>query len=249
VQALVEATRQGFEVPEGIVERAMAGLDLTRGEDGYVAYSARRKTAEPSSQIPGAIGRMVAVETVRSELGRNEAADLRRALAAFVEHWEELLKRKEKTGTHQPPYGVAPYYFFYAFTHAAAAGYHVLGDQDAFACGQGEAAAHDQHIVLLFSEQIARLGLTRDFLADDETAHGGGKHRVELQALQFGHQQAGEPFNGSHLLAYPRALKEMSAMQSGPEDEVPFKEGTGASENIQHFRLGIVHAFRLSVVE
>ena len=121
VQALVEATRQGFAVPDGIVDRAMAGLDLTRGRDGHVAYAARRKTRESSSQIPGAIGRMVAVETVRSELGRGDADDLRRSLAAFVEHWGELLERKEKTGTHQPPYGVAPYYFMFAHGYAAEA--------------------------------------------------------------------------------------------------------------------------------
>ena len=33
----------------------------------------------------------------------------------------ELEKRRKKTGTHVAPYGVAPYYFFYAFTHAAMA--------------------------------------------------------------------------------------------------------------------------------
>ena len=46
VQALVEARRQGFEVPDGLVDRAMAGLDLTLGEDGHVAYAAQRKTTE-----------------------------------------------------------------------------------------------------------------------------------------------------------------------------------------------------------
>jgi hypothetical protein len=121
VQALIEAERQGFEVPDGIVQRAMSGLELTLGEDGHVAYAARRKTTEPSSQIPGAIGRMVAVETVRAELGLGDVDGLRRAIAAFVEHWNELLKRKEKTGTHQPPYGVAPYYFMFAHGYAAEA--------------------------------------------------------------------------------------------------------------------------------
>ncbi len=164
VQALVEATRQGFEVPEGIVERAMAGLDLTRGEDGHVAYSARRKTAEPSSQIPGAIGRMVAVETVRSELGRNEAADLRRALAAFVEHWEELLKRKEKTGTHQPPYGVAPYYFMFAHGYAAEAIERLP---------EGERAVwRDRLQRLLLSVRDDEAGIWNDRVFDRSSAYG-----------------------------------------------------------------------------
>lgn len=119
VQALLEADRQGFDVPAGMVDRAMAGLELSRGEDGYIAYAARRKTTDPPSQIPGAIGRMAAVVTVRSEAGAADADEVRTACAAFFEHWDELLKRKGKSGTHQPPYGVAPYYFMYG--HGAVA--------------------------------------------------------------------------------------------------------------------------------
>ena len=119
VQALLEADRQGFDVPDGMVDRAMAGLELSRGEDGYIAYAARRKTTDPPSQIPGAIGRMAAVVTVRSEAGAADADEVRTACAAFFEHWDELLKRKGKSGTHQPPYGVAPYYFMYG--HGAVA--------------------------------------------------------------------------------------------------------------------------------
>lgn len=114
IQALREAGRQGFELPEGIVDRAMAGLELTRGEEGYVAYAARRKTTDPPSQIPGAIGRMAAVVTVRSELGLATPEEIRGACEDFFEHWDELLKRKGKQGTHMAPYGVAPYYFMYA---------------------------------------------------------------------------------------------------------------------------------------
>ena len=114
IQALREAERQGFKLPEGLVDRAVAGLDLTRGEDGYIAYAARRKTADPPSQIPGAIGRMAAVVTVRSEMNLADDAEIENACEAFFEHWNELLKRKGKSGTHQAPYGVAPYYFMYA---------------------------------------------------------------------------------------------------------------------------------------
>jgi hypothetical protein len=46
---------------------------------------------------------------------------VRFAVEKFFEFWPELEKRRKKTGTHVAPYGVAPYYFFYAFTHAAAA--------------------------------------------------------------------------------------------------------------------------------
>ena len=121
VQVLIEATRQGFPVAEGLRDRAMAALELTLGEDGVVAYSAQRKTRESPDMIPGAMGRMLAVETVRSETGVGTDAAIRAALAAFVTHWDELLKRKQQDGTHVAPYGVAPYYFFYAHGYAAEA--------------------------------------------------------------------------------------------------------------------------------
>lgn len=121
IQALVEAERQGFPIPAGIVDRAVAGLELARGEDGHVAYAARRPTRESSEQLPGAVGRMLAVATVRSELGLADDAEVRRACDAFVEHWNQLLVRKGRQGTHQPPYGVAPYYFMYAHGYAAEA--------------------------------------------------------------------------------------------------------------------------------
>ena len=121
VQVLIEATRQGFPVADGLRDRAMAALELTIGEDGVVAYSAQRKTRESPDMIPGAMGRMLAVETVRSQTGVGTDDAIRAALAAFVTHWDELLKRKQKNGTHIAPYGVAPYYFFYAHGYAAEA--------------------------------------------------------------------------------------------------------------------------------
>lgn len=121
IQVLVEAERQGFPVKAGMRDRAMKAIELTIGEDGVVAYSAQRKTRESPEMIPGAMGRMLAVETVRHDAGVKNADAIRDALAAFVTHWDELLKRKEKTGTHVAPYGVAPYYFFYAHGYAAEA--------------------------------------------------------------------------------------------------------------------------------
>ena len=121
IQALREAERQGFEIPDGIIKRAISGLDFNRGEDGHIAYASRRQTREPATQIPGAIGRMLAVSTVRSELGLADDAEVRQACAAFLTHWGELLKRKGRNGTHEAPYGVAPYYFMYAHGYAAEA--------------------------------------------------------------------------------------------------------------------------------
>ena len=121
LQALFEAKRAGIAFDPETVDRGLVALKNSRTDDGHIAYSAQGQTRESSKMIPGAIGRMVAVETVRSQAGQGSPEDLRRALDAFNENWNELLKRKSKSGTHARPYGVAPYYFFYAHGYAAEA--------------------------------------------------------------------------------------------------------------------------------
>ena len=40
---------------------------------------------------------------------------------AFLTHWAWLNARRGKDGTHEPPYMIAPYYFYYAHYYAAQA--------------------------------------------------------------------------------------------------------------------------------
>lgn len=119
LMALFDAKRQGFEVDSEVVERALRGLALCTAPDGYVAYSARNQTDDNPGQIPGATGRMVAAETALMLAGKSDEDRLRVAVDAFFEHWDALEVRRKKTGTHVPPYGVAPYYFFFAHAYAA----------------------------------------------------------------------------------------------------------------------------------
>ena len=121
LMALVEAKAAGLEVSDELLARTVKALELTRGESGYVAYSAQRPARDDQGQIPGAIGRMCAVEVALARAGKGDEKRLRFAVEKFLEFWPELEKRRKKTGTHVAPYGVAPYYFFYAFTHAAMA--------------------------------------------------------------------------------------------------------------------------------
>ena len=53
--------------------------------------------------------------------GRSDVERVRKSLDMFLEHWEWLEKRRKGQGTHVPPYGIAPYYFFYAHGYAALA--------------------------------------------------------------------------------------------------------------------------------
>ena len=121
LMALVEAKAAGLEVSDELVARTVKALELTRGESGYVAYNAQRQAKDDAGQIPGAIGRMCAVEVALARAGKGDEKRLRFAVEKFFEFWPELEKRRKQQGTHVAPYGVAPYYFFYAFTHAAMA--------------------------------------------------------------------------------------------------------------------------------
>lgn len=119
--ALYEARASGRAVDDAVLERALAALERTRTASGFVAYSASRPARDRPDQIPGAIGRMVAAESALFLAGRSNSDRLRFALDRFIEHWPELEKRRRQSGTHVAPYGVAPYYFFYGFHHAALA--------------------------------------------------------------------------------------------------------------------------------
>lgn len=119
LQTLFEARAQGLHVDEAVVARGLDALARCRTEEGNIAYSTKGQTREPARSIPGAIGRMVCAEAVLLRAGRAEQAGVRRAVDAFLSHWGELEKRRQKTGTHVGPYGVAPYYFFFGFLHAA----------------------------------------------------------------------------------------------------------------------------------
>jgi hypothetical protein len=121
VMALYEARASGRTVDEAVLRRGLELLERCRAASGYVEYSTEGPAKDRPQQIPGAIGRMVATESALALAGRSDPARLRTALDAFLEHWPELEKRRRKNGTHVPPYGVAPYYFFYGFHHAALA--------------------------------------------------------------------------------------------------------------------------------
>lgn len=113
--ALYEARRQGVKVDPKVVERALTALESCRNDEGVIPYT----TAGGRDEWPGAIGRTPVTEVALMLAGRSDQARVRKSLEMFLEHWEWLEKRRKGTGTHVPPYGIAPYYFFYAQTYAA----------------------------------------------------------------------------------------------------------------------------------
>lgn len=117
LDALFEAKARGYSVDAKVVEQALATLEKARTPSGSVVYSGfgggRR-----NDPTPGAVGRMLASTTTLHLAGKASAADVRGALDAFIVHWPWLNQRRAKSGTHEGPYMIAPYYFYYA--HRAA---------------------------------------------------------------------------------------------------------------------------------
>ena len=111
VQALLLARQVGEEVPDKVLSRARQALLNSRSPNGAFRYSGssgRRPTA-----LPGSIARSAVCESTLLLLNAGNVDQLREAVAAFYEHWDELEKRRAKSGTHEGPYNIAPYYFYY----------------------------------------------------------------------------------------------------------------------------------------
>ncbi|HYC76812.1 MAG TPA: hypothetical protein VEI02_04200 [Planctomycetota bacterium] len=121
--ALFQAEAQGFAVRRATIERALKTLEDARTDAGSFQYASnpKRKRAAGGDAVPGACARMAVAETTLWLAGRGDVGRVRGAVDAFFTHWDELEKRRAKTGTHEPPYGVAPYYFHFGHTYAAEA--------------------------------------------------------------------------------------------------------------------------------
>jgi hypothetical protein len=116
---LFQAAAAGYTVDDGIVKRALGALERSRAPTGAVAYSGER--VGPRDGTPGSVGRMLSTECALFLAGRSTSQNVRGALDAFIVHWEWLEKRRAKNGTHEGPYAVAPYYFYFAHYWAAQA--------------------------------------------------------------------------------------------------------------------------------
>ena len=71
--------------------------------------------------MPGSSARSAVAELALFLGGHGDEDGLRTAVRGFFEGWEDLLARKSKQGTHEGPYGIAPYYFLFGHTYAALA--------------------------------------------------------------------------------------------------------------------------------
>ncbi len=120
LQALFEAQQQGYAVAPALIERGLGALELARTPSGAFVY-AGTNGPEGKAAIPGAVGRMVVGESTLFLAGRSAPDRVRGSIDAFLAHWQWLESRRAKSGTHARPYGIAPYYYYFAHLYAAQA--------------------------------------------------------------------------------------------------------------------------------
>jgi len=119
LQALFLAKSQQRKADDDAIVRAIESLARAKRDSGEFVYSGT--AARRAGGVPGATGRMLVSETTLHLAGRSSISDVRGAIDAFFAHWDALEVRRKQTGTHVPPWGVAPYYFYFAHTAAAQA--------------------------------------------------------------------------------------------------------------------------------
>lgn len=117
---LFRAQKAGYDLPEGMVERAIGALEKGRRKDtGAYSYSVSPGQGSHREKMHASSARAAVAELALHHAGRSSAKDLRQAVDGFFDGWEHLLKRKSQQGTHEGPYSIAPYYFFFGHGYVA----------------------------------------------------------------------------------------------------------------------------------
>jgi hypothetical protein len=120
---------------------------------------------------------------------------------------------------------------------ATAFGHDVFHDENLFAGCNFEAAAQYKFPLLLLHKNKAQPQLPCDFLPNNQTAHGRSDNCYGVIRFKFSRQHRAEFFNDGHLLQGEGALKELPAVQTAAEDEMPFEQRARVAENLENFVL------------
>ena len=129
LQALFHARARGHAVDEKVVAQALDALERARAKPGGYSYGAPPNSMAETDEekltmmdkTPSSAARAALCETTLLLAGRGDQARLRAAVELFFAHWDDLAVRKSQTGTHIPPYGIAPYYFLFGHVYCAQA--------------------------------------------------------------------------------------------------------------------------------
>ncbi len=120
--ALYDVAASGRKVDAAMITRALDFLESGRTEKGtYVYAGAATSKGAWGGEPEGNCARAAVVEIALDLAGRSSPDRVRTAIDQFVEHWEWLEKRRAQPGTHEPPFNIAPYYFYFGHEYAAMA--------------------------------------------------------------------------------------------------------------------------------
>lgn len=120
--ALFSAAAHGYAVDGEVIDRALDALENARTPQHTYVYAGKGAKPRDNDGAPeGNCARAASAELVLALAGRSNLDALRVAVDQFIEHWEWLEKRRAKTGTHEGPFKIAPYYFYFGHEQAALA--------------------------------------------------------------------------------------------------------------------------------
>lgn len=120
--ALFSAAAHGYEVDPEVIDRALDALERARTPMQTYVYAGKGAKPRANDGAPeGNCARAASAELVLALAGRSNLEALRVAVDQFIEHWEWLEQRRAKTGTHEGPFKIAPYYVYFGHEQAALA--------------------------------------------------------------------------------------------------------------------------------
>lgn len=118
----------------------------------------------------------------------------------------------------------------YGFRHAAPAGDDILGHQKSLSRGDLETAPEHEGAVFLFGENVAFPQGLGELVPDKKASECGRDDGVKGGGIEALGKCLAESFGFIRVLEEQGALKELTAVATGAEDEVTFQEGTGGAE-------------------
>lgn len=128
VLSLLRARDRGIEIPDGLMDRAIASVEKARVEEGFFGYHIVDGKPRGSYSgngrlaLEGSLVRTVVCEYALVRSGRSRVGRLRTAVENFFKHRDELEKvRKKDHRTHQGKFDNAPYYFLFGHYYVALA--------------------------------------------------------------------------------------------------------------------------------
>lgn len=131
--------------------------------------------------------------------------------------------------------------------HTATTRHDVLGHDESLSRLDLETSHHETALAVLLDEDVTRIQMARDLLADHDATDRGRNDRVVLVAAQFVGKQAAHMRGDARMLEQDRALEKLTAVQATAKNKMAVQQCAGLAEEIEDFGHSreIGHSLRL----